>query len=252
MGFMLVENWLVISLGLFFSAVLQSFAGFGFSLLLVPLLLLAGLDIVTTVTIGICGSMMQRCLAVRHLREYIDWKQLLSILPVGLVGLATGLFILHIFTELDQKLIRQIIGLIILLLVCIRWILRVEPVEKVRKIWDYVAGFFCGLLGGLANIGGPPLVLWILAHKWHQKKMRVISPAYSLMFVPFQIIIMTIMFGKGVLLTFGNTLLFFPLIFLASTIGMNLGHKCSVKVIRIIMYCILLTISLFTIIKPFF
>jgi hypothetical protein len=196
--------------------------------------------------------MMQRLLAVRYLGGHIDWKQLLLILPIGGSGLIVGLYLLYRFSGLDPRLIRQIIGSIIMTLVILRWVLRVEPVENVKRIWGYLAGFFSGLLTGLANIGGPPFILWVLSHKWHQKKMRIMSLAYSVMFVPFQIIVMTLMFGNSVILIFVQTLLFFPLIYFATVIGIRAGNKFSGNAVRIVMYSMLVAISCFAIIKPFF
>ena len=246
------EQWLVVGLALFFASMLQSTVGFGFSLFVVPLLLLQDFTLVNAVTIGIVGSTAHRIMAVTHMRRAVDWRTLLPMMLVGLLALPLGLTLMYYVSSLEQIRAKQIIGLCILLLLLLQWFGRVEPHKAIHKAWGYLAAFSSGVLNGLANIGGPPIILWILAHRWSNEKFRVTTLAFSLIFFPFQILLMLTVFGTTILVTAEKCLLLIPLTLLGGWLGLKIGQQLQVIHLRWIARVLLVLIAVFSIIKPFF
>jgi uncharacterized membrane protein YfcA len=235
---------------LFICSFIQTIAGFAFSLFAVPLLLLCGYDLPSAVAMSVAGSIVQRFLVVIKFRESVEWKPLLKMCPMSLIGLTLGIVVLKKASMLDPEVIKQIFGLIILFAVGLRLFARVEPRDSVPFYIGGVAAFFSGLLNGFANIGGPPLVLWILAHKWPKNRLRVTIPAFTIMMVPIQIILLGISFGIPVLVRIGQGLLFFPVILIAVFMGNICSHKLSTTKIRLIIIILLSITGLTYIIYP--
>ncbi len=103
---------------------------------------------------------------------------------------------------------------------------------------------------GFANIGGAPIILWILAHRWQNEKMRVTSLAFTLAFVPFQIILLPMVFGKSILIAFLNAIVLTPIIYFSTKIGLRVGSMLSRRHLRMSMQGLLFLIAMISILKP--
>ena len=232
-------------------SIIQSSSGFGFGLFAVPLLLFMGFNLPETVIIVVIGSAIQKITALTQLWKAADWKGQAPFMAVGLASLPLGIYCMYRVSFLSQDSVKQIIGVIVLLLLLLQWKGIIKSSETVRSIWGYTAGFFSGLLNGLANIGGPPLVLWILAHRWSNEKMRVTPIAFSMIFVPFQIILMMITFGSMLVQPLIKVILLTPTVLLGTWTGLKIGGKISKEHLRLYMKLLLLFIAVSAVLKPF-
>jgi len=228
----------------------QSSAGFGFGLFALPILLFLGFDLPHSVMIVVTGSAIQKITAVTYLRKDVDWKGLLPYMLTGLAALPLGVYLMYQVSFLSQPQAKQIIGICIFSLVLLQWRRVRSTGESVHAGWGYLAGFFSGILNGLANIGGPPLVLWILAHGWSNEKMRVTALAFSLVFVPFQVGLMVLGFGVPILESLWKTTLLTPVILLGSWVGLRIGDGFSKDNLRLYMRLLLLVIAVSSVLGP--
>ena len=235
---------------LFVCSFVQTVAGFAFSLFAIPLLLLCGFDLPSSVVISMTGSMLQRLLLVHKCRNCIDWKPLFKMYPLAIGGLIIGIVALKRAALLDQDTIKMIFGVIILLAVGMRLFVRVEPRDSVPFHISGLAAFFSGLLNGFANIGGPPMVLWVLAHKWPKDRLRATIPAFTLLMIPVQVILLWIGFGLPIIVKIAESLLFFPVILAAVFAGNVCSHKLSTAKVRVIIIILLAVTGLSYIIYP--
>jgi uncharacterized membrane protein YfcA len=232
---------------------IQSSSGFGFGLFAIPLLLFLGFSLPTAVIIVVIGSAIQKAIAIVALWEAVAWKEILPYIIVGLISLPFGVFVMYNMSALGQASVKQVIGACVLLLLLLQWKGAIKTKETIHKRWGYLAGFFSGFFNGLANIGGPPLILWILAQKWPTDKMRVTPIAFSLIFVPFQLIFMFLAFGSSLLLTpIFKAAAATPFIFLGTWAGLKIGGKISQKFLRIYIGLLLFSIALTSMVGPFF
>ncbi len=234
---------------LFAAAILQSIAGFGFSLFLLPVLLSMGVMLPQAVTVGIVCSAAQRTYSIRKMNDHIDWKTLWPMMITGLIALPFGILILKLLTFVKMGHVRQMIGALILLTLAAQ-LFRIKQRDKIPQLWGHIAAFISGVLNGLGNIGGPPIVLWILAHNWPAAKMRVTTLAYTLVFVPFQLIILICVFKMKILQAGAIALAYAPLVLIATGLGLRIGHRLNQKNIRLIMQVLLLVIAMLSIVKP--
>jgi uncharacterized membrane protein YfcA len=232
-------------------SIIQSSSGFGFGLFAIPILLFFGFDFPATVTMVIIGSAIQKVTAVNYLKDELNWKEMVPYMLTGLVSLPLGIYAMFKVSAMNQSVVKQIIGGLVLVLLVLRWKGTIKSRTIVPRIWGYIAGFFSGLLNGFANIGGPPLVLWTLAHQWSNQRMRGTIIAFSLIFVPFQVTLMLITFGTPLLNPMVKTILISPTILLGTWLGLKIGEKISKKHLTIYMQVLLFFIAISSITKPF-
>lgn len=242
-----------IGASLFLSSFLQSVAGFGFSLVALPLLFLLS-DVGTIEAIVICtvASTLQKLIFMKSMRSHIDWRELRSLIGVGLMGVMLGIGLLYYFSSLDKSFFKQAIGLLILIILFVNWFFKIKPTDGFKKWWGIIAAFISGSLSGLANIGGPPIVIWILSHKWNQEKMRVVTVALTLCFAPFQLFMLYIIFGVSMALLSLKSVVYFPFVYIGTWLGTRIGNKINASTTRTFMFGLLIIICVILITEPFF
>lgn len=237
------EIWISVAIILFVSSMLQSILGFGFSLVALPLLILIDLTFVDAVCVCIGGSVIQKTASVIHLRSFIDWRTLYPMIAVGLLSFPLGLFLMYRTSLLDQSVVRQVVGYCILVLVGIQWFGSKTRTNRVAPQYGYLAAFFSGVLNGFANIGGPPLVFWVLAHHWPKEKMRVMAIAFSLLFFPFQLVVIPAIYGPQELVIILECVIFLPFILVGVRLGSLISKKINEKKLRIAIRCVLIAVA---------
>jgi uncharacterized membrane protein YfcA len=228
---------------LFTGAVLQSAAGFGFGLFAVPALLVLGFPLPQAVMLCVVGSAVQKVLAVWSLREHVPWKGLRLVVAYGLLTFPLGLWLMFHLTEAGKGVAGAVVAVLILGLLLLRRGVFPEEREHVPAVWGISAGAVSGVLNGLANIGGPPVVLWSLAHKWSNPRLRITTLAQSLVFVPFQMVLIPVMFGAPALNALLWGLAFSPLVILGTRAGLFLGNRVPVPLLRLGMEILLVLMA---------
>ncbi len=145
-------------LGVFAASVLRGFTGFGFGLAAVPLLSLAlppakvvPFVVVLQVLVGLGG--------IRSAWSLCDWRAMRGLVPGLLVGIPVGLLVL---TAFEPNTVRLVIGLIIAASVVLLWRgARLPPRPSFGLTMG--VGMLSGVISGLASMGGPPVVVYLLA-----------------------------------------------------------------------------------------
>jgi len=245
-----LSHLLPIGLIVLLAAAIQSAVGFAFTLFALPPLLSAGLSLPQAISVVLVHSLFQRVHMCMHLRGDIQWRKLLPLVPAMLIGLPTGLWLLTRTIALDHDWIKATVGGVILLLVIVSVSVRVEPREHIHWAWGQIAGFASGVLRGVVNAGGPPMVLWAYAHKWTNPQLRISTPAVSLISVPAQVAMLWIKFGAGFPIVCGQVLTLVPLTLLGGWVGVRLGHRIPPERLRPIVYALLGIIGLKAVLAP--
>jgi len=236
---------------LIIGSIVQSSAGFGFALLTLPLLLFMGFNLPQAVIITVVASAFQKITAVSYLRKSADVKGHLRFIIIGLLMLPVGVYCQYRVSFLNKALVGQMVGVVVILMLILQVVGKVKPRDEVRPFWGYMASVASGFLDGLANIGGPPLVLWVLSHTWSNEKTRVTPLVFSLFFMPLQIIFMALTFGSVLWGAVFKTILVTPVVIFGSWLGVKIGSSISKSHLVLYMRILLLFIALSAIIKPF-
>lgn len=162
-------------LGVFAASVLRGFTGFGFGLAAVPLLTLAlpPTQVVPFVTV------LQVLVGLSGLRtawRIANWRAVLGLAPGLVLGIPVGLVIL---TRVPPNGVRLVIGLLIAISVIVLWRRLTLPPRPSRSL-TLGAGVLSGVMNGLASMGGPPVVVYLLAVSSDAAIVRASSIVYFL------------------------------------------------------------------------
>jgi len=144
--------------GVFAAAILRGFTGFGLGLAAVPLLSLAlppaqvvPLVVVLQVVIGL-GSL-------KGAWRSCDWRSIGYLAPGLVMGIPVGIAILGFF---PANVVRLAIGVVIAASVALLWYgVRLPP--NPSRLTAIGVGLLSGVISGLASMGGPPIVVYLLA-----------------------------------------------------------------------------------------
>ncbi len=163
-------------LGILAASVLRGFTGFGFGLAAVPLVSLAlppvqVVPLVATlqVVVGIGG--------LRQAIETCDWAAVRLLLPGLFLGVPIGLLIL---TSLSPDTVRLAIGLIVGFSVILLYRGARLPAKPSRLLTAGV-GLIAGTISGLASMGGPPVIVYLMARGDSPTRIRATSIVYFML-----------------------------------------------------------------------
>lgn len=236
---------------LILGSALQSAVGFGFGLFAIPLLIILGSRSYEAIAVVSICSAVQNLIGAYWLRRHIQWRQLIPLMVLAATTVPLGAWLLHrIHDTFAVTAIRQLFGVIVLMGLLAQWAWQVRPRDRLHVSWGAAAAALCGLLAGLSGMGGPPLVMWVMAHRWSNQRSRATLWTLFVSLTPFQVLFISHEFGKEALFAFGHGLLFSPITLLGILPGLWLGQRFSRPFLRKISYFILLLISLYAIFQP--
>lgn len=163
-------------LGVLAASVLRGFTGFGFGLAAVPLLSLAlppteavPLVVVLQAIVGLAG--------LQGAWRLCDWRAVRDLAPGLVIGIPIGLLIL---TEFPPNQVRLVIGLMIAVSVIVLWRgVRLSPNPSTAV--TLTVGTLSGIMSGLSSMGGPPIVVYLLALSHSAARVRATSIVYFML-----------------------------------------------------------------------
>jgi len=245
-----VEQLFGVGLILLLGSLLQSAIGFGYTLFALPLLVWLGLPLSEGVAVIAVSNLIQGTVGVVRLKHHVPWRTVGYATAIRYLALPLGIATLVVVDGLDQANAKAILGAVLLLVLLVQWLWKVEPREKLHPGWGWLAFLSSGFLQGLASIGGPPIVLWVMAHKWSNPTSRVFLFALLPLSTPFQLTLLFLNYGPPILTTFLTGVAFIPVIALGSLVGVRLGNRIPKPMLRAASYGILLIIAVTSIVAP--
>ena len=225
------------------AGVIQSAVGFGFGLFATPLLMYVGHPLPNAIAITIISSLAQTLIGSWRLRTHIPWRPAFGAAAVRTAVAVLGLLALKKLTALTISDVKLVVGAVVCLAVGLQSV-RMRPVESLHWAWGAFAFSTSGFLAGLCGMGGPPLVLWALAHDWPSQRTRGFLFATFASSIPGHIALLCFTFGMDIARSAGIGLLMLPATFLGAAIGMPLGNRIEKQLLRRIVYVLLLGIGL--------
>ena len=234
----------------FFSIGIQAMIGFGNALIATPLLLSAGLPLTDIVVLTTTTSAAQRIIFGYQMKQHALVKLYMPVILTIFVGVPIGIYILGTVSGGSREVVKQAIGILIVSTVIIQLTVKIKPKEKIANTWGYLTGFFSGVLGGFANIGGPPLVIWVYAHNWSKEQLRAAPLLLSIPMIPLQLALLYFNFDISLkVLLFG--LLLTPAVLFANQLGQKVGKRFNMQTLRIMVIASLGMIGIYYVLQPY-
>jgi uncharacterized protein len=169
----MAETLLTAVFGVFAAALLRGFTGFGFGLAAVPLLSLA-LPPAKVVPFVVVLQVIVGASGLRQAWRICDWSAIRGLIPGLVLGLPIGLVVLTVFRA---NPVRLAIGCVILASVALLWRGFRLPQTPSRML-TFAIGLVAGVMSGLASMGGPPIVAYLLALSHDAAVMRASTIVY--------------------------------------------------------------------------
>ena len=223
---------------------LQGTVAFGFGLLSVPLFLMIGLPMPEAMTISAVCTAVQSGNGVHHLRESVPWKVVVESVAVRAAAMFLGIWVLSLLVRHPAAQIKFWVGLIMLALVLLQSLWQPHPRPRLHGGWNLAAFLTSGFTGGLCSMGGPPLVLWVMAHDWTVERTRGFLFASFMSLVPIQLALLYWTFGAVIVHGMVMGLALSPFVLLGSFLGLRIGSRFSKPLLRRVAFLVLAAISI--------
>lgn len=167
---------IVITAAAGFAGFTQGFAGFGSTLVALPLLGMV-LDVRTAVPVCCLMALAINTVLVVRLYRHVQGGSLGWLLLASLPGMAVGAWLLGIAPE---GLLKGLLGASVLL-IALHSLGSARPKASSRKEWVAAAGLLAGCLGVCIGINGPPVVAWAARQPWDRNALKATLTSYFLL-----------------------------------------------------------------------
>lgn len=216
-----IEIIIIASLIVFIAHIIKGLTGFASSLIIVPLLSLF-LDIKFVVPAMAVITLFSGLILFLMTKKHIQKDEFFLVLIFIIIGSFIGA---QILANYSSVLLKKIFGIIIILF-SLKMLLIADKkiIKKIKKYWGAIAGFIGGILGGMFDTNGPPIVIY-LGHKLKKQTFRATITAIFFIDVIWRNILY-IWNGVATLESFKFALLLLP----ALIIGIFAGSKIHIKI----------------------
>lgn len=164
-------TWILILGAVLLAAFIRGLAGFGFALVLAPVLLLI-LNPAAVVVINLFLMLLSNIVVIVHSHARIDFKRVLPIALSSLLGIPLGVWIISVVATSTLKIF--IGAVIISFAVLVASGFRITFTRE--RLSSGIAGFFSGILSSSTSLGGPPVVLFMQSQHWPKE---IIHPSLA-------------------------------------------------------------------------
>lgn len=165
--------FLISSLIIFFASAVQGAVGFGFVLIVAPLLTIFH-PLKILVPSFLLFGLVINTMIIFSVKQYISLKEIWILIMMGILGIPIGVYGLN---KLDPEILKFLIGIVILLTSLAMY--KGYNLNLKNKTLSFsIAGFISGILNGSISMSGPPIVLFLANEGYDKNKFRANTNAY--------------------------------------------------------------------------
>lgn len=160
-------------------------SGFGAGLVTLPIVLLVASPLLAAQMAALAGITSQ-IQSLPALRYGLHWRELLPVVAAGVVGMTVSLWFIP---PLPVTLFKFGVGAI--LIAYSLFALALPPTwrfTKRHRAGDVLAGFAGGIIGGIAGIPGPPVIMWAALQSWSAVEKRSLIQIFNLVTLTFMLL----------------------------------------------------------------
>ena len=224
----------IVTLVVFLAIFTQAASGFGLALVSMPLLVLV-MDIKTaTPLISLVGGISQIFLLLRY-RHALNFRAVLRLSLASVIGIPLGVAALD---RVNTAVITTILGVIVILYSVYALFRFRLPTLRHTK-WAYGFGFVAGILGGVLNTSGPPVIIYGTCREWPPAEFKSNLQAFFLV-ASIMAIITHASSGNFTPFVWENLLWSLPGAFLGMFLGFKLDGRVNPHQFRQIVLVLLL------------
>ncbi len=163
----------LVTIIVFLAALVQTLSGFGFALLVMPLItIIVGLRTAAPL-VALAGMTLYGVNLIRY-RQAIHVRKVLRLGAASLLGIPVGLWAL---ANVDESIIKPLLGMVLTAYAVYR-LINPSGSRVCSRRWAYPAGFIAGCLGGAYNTAGPPVIVYGSLRQWPKEEFRAVLQAF--------------------------------------------------------------------------
>ncbi len=246
------EQLILAAIILFFSSMTQGMIGFAFNLLAIPLLIWTGFSLAEAVVLTVIPIFVQLSTNAWKLRDAIVWEEIRLPALIRYITLPLGIWLLYLLNDLDTAVIKQFVGAMLLLILATQLFVSFKPRVSLPLILDIVTFGLSGIMLGMLGMGGPPVVLWLMAHDWSPRRTRAFITMVFLAASPVQIALLYWKFGGTLTESFFWGIAATPVVIAGALLGVRIGNSFDkTKLKKAVMFFLFLT-ALLSLFSPYF
>jgi hypothetical protein len=175
-------TYAVIAAAVVVGSTVQSAVGLGVGLVAAPVTALLEPTLMPGALLMV--AVLMPCLTLIHDHHDIHWSGLSWSLPARVPGTLVGVWVV---TELSDRELGIMIGLVVLIAVGVTWRAVVVPVNRATLS---AAGFTSGITGTATSIGGPPIAI-VYQHR-PPREIRTTMAVYFLVGAALSLVALTV------------------------------------------------------------
>lgn len=233
-----MEIWIIFVITTVVAGVVRGFTGFGGALVMAPVFM-TQVDPVTATTAILIVNTVVGLVNFQEVGAETDWGIARPLALAGCIAAPIGLWLV---TQADVNLIRRTVAFVVLVAsagLALRWRF---PFSIRGRIGNAVLGSASGSLFGLGGVGGPPVIIGMLAEDLPARVTRATLLTYFTLVQTFTFILMVLANLAGTRgLLFGVVLI--PAYYLGSSLGLRLLTPDRAPLFRRISITLLVVIA---------
>ena len=222
------------------AGIVRGFAGFGAAMMFIPIVSLVYEPKFAVAALFMIDFITPLPMIPKALKEF-EFKEVMPISLGASLTVPVGIYILKIADPTVLRYLISITILILMLLLASGW----RYSGKVNSAGCFGLGAFSGIIGGIASLYGPPLILFWMSRQSKAKTIR----ANIIIFFGIVIAISGISLWLGGLLTmavFKTGIVLIPLYAIAIWVGAQLFKFSSEAFFRKVAYALIFAVAVFS------
>jgi uncharacterized membrane protein YfcA len=224
---------------MFLSGFVHGLAGFGLGMVSMSLLPF-WVDVKFASVFVSLVSLIVNLLMLWYLRRSVGIRKVLPIVTGGAIGIPVGVYLLR---TLDAGIIKTILGIVLVVFSGYSLLKHRDPKTNIANIWGIPIGICSGVLNGIINMGGSPVVIYTYHKGWDKSAIKATLVLYFTLLLLYKI---SILVGAGMVTLdmVRSGVIVMPSMLIGAGLGCLLFDRVSRGAMRRITFGLLLIIGL--------
>lgn len=151
----------------FLATLSQTVVGFGAPLISMPFMIV-WLGAKTATPLSALVGLLTSVFVLIYYRSHFNLQAVIKLLAAAVIGVPVGTYLLNL---VDARSLKILLGVIVIGYAL--YSLASPKLPKLQgKFWEYVFGFFAGIMGGALNTSGPIVVIYASFKQWKPEEFR--------------------------------------------------------------------------------
>ena len=180
-------SWVLALCAVFFAAFIRGIAGFGFALILAPILLLI-LNPTSVVVVNLFLGLLSNILVLSYSLKKVNLKKILPMVMSSSLGIPLGAWIITLTAPSTLKILIGGVTVSFAVLLALGF----SKAFTREKLACSVAGFLSGIFYSSTSLGGPPVVLFMHNQNWQREMIHTSLAAYFLFACSWSLVVLSV------------------------------------------------------------